>query len=89
MSLAKKSIDMAKKAGADAVKFQIFKTENVITKDAGLCNYQKIILKNLTLFELLKKVELNYYSFKKFINIALKKILNLCVLQMNLRDWIR
>ena len=39
--LAKKLIDEAKKAGADAVKFQIFKTQNVITREAKLSNYQK------------------------------------------------
>ena len=41
LNLAKKMINSAKKSGADAVKFQIFKTENVVTKNAKLCNYQK------------------------------------------------
>ena len=34
ISLAKRLIDAAKDAGADAVKFQIFKAENVVTADA-------------------------------------------------------
>ena len=33
--LAKKLIDVSKDAGADAVKFQAFKTEKVVTKYAG------------------------------------------------------
>jgi sialic acid synthase SpsE len=67
LSLAKKIVDRAKDAGADAVKFQIFKTENVITKNAQLCNYQKknSLKKKISLFNLLKKVELSYLSFKK------------------------
>ena len=31
---AKKMVDLAIKAGADAIKFQIFKTENLVTKKA-------------------------------------------------------
>ena len=41
LSIAKKLIDKAKSIGADAIKFQIFKTENVVTKNAQLCSYQK------------------------------------------------
>lgn len=38
---AKKLVDIAKKAGADYVKFQIFKPENIVINDAKLANYQK------------------------------------------------
>ena len=41
ISIAKKLINSAKKIGADAIKFQIYKTENVITRNAKLCDYQK------------------------------------------------
>ena len=51
-------------AGADAVKFQIWKTENVITQKAPLAKYQKTKKKN-SLYQLLKKLELPYSSFKK------------------------
>lgn len=34
MSIAKKLVEAAAKAGADYVKFQTFKTENVVTKTA-------------------------------------------------------
>ena len=34
ISLAYRLIDAAKKSGADAVKFQVFKTENYVVKNA-------------------------------------------------------
>ena len=39
---AKKLVAVAKKAGADYVKFQTFKTENFVTKKSKLADYQKI-----------------------------------------------
>ena len=42
---AKKMIDIAKKSGADYVKFQIFKPQNLAIEKAKLANYQKKILK--------------------------------------------
>ena len=45
IDLAKKLIDVAAASGADAVKFQTFKAENLATKNAKKANYQK----NLTL----------------------------------------
>ena len=41
LKLAFKLIDAAKSAGADAIKFQVFKTENYVSKKAPLANYQK------------------------------------------------
>jgi len=40
-NLAKKLIDVAKEAGADAVKFQTFKAEEVVTQSAEKAGYQK------------------------------------------------
>ena len=45
-NLAKKLIYAAKKCGADAVKFQSFNPEDVVTKKLTLAKYQK---KNLGL----------------------------------------
>jgi len=39
--LAKKLVDAAKDAGSDAVKFQAFKTERVVTRYAEKAEYQK------------------------------------------------
>ena len=41
INLAKKLIDVAAKAGADAVKFQTFKTQNLVSKNAQKASYQK------------------------------------------------
>jgi len=40
LSLAKKLIDVAAKAGADAVKFQTFDPDTLVTKDAAKAEYQ-------------------------------------------------
>lgn len=62
--LAKKLVDVAKNAGADAVKFQTFKTEEIVCADAQMAEYQK---KNLgfeeTQFEMIKKLELSFEHF--------------------------
>ena len=38
---AKKLIDVASSAGADFVKFQTFNPQALVTKEAGLANYQR------------------------------------------------
>jgi len=60
---AKKLIDAAVEAGADAIKFQTFKTEQLVCKSAPQAEYQ---MKNnaengevATQFSLLKKLEIN------------------------------
>ena len=59
VDLAKKLIDAASNSGVDAVKFQTFKAENLVTKNSEKANYQKIFSdKNETQFEMLKKLEL-------------------------------
>ena len=61
---AKKLIEMAKKSGADAVKFQTWKTENIILKDVDLADYQRAKTNTEeTQFEMLKKLELSYDSY--------------------------
>ena len=74
INLAKKLINVASKAGADAVKFQTFKTENVVVKNAKKANYQKNDNeKNQSQFELIKKLELSAKTHKKLINYCKKK----------------
>ena len=58
IKLAKKLIDVARDAGADAVKFQTWKTENVILKETEMVGYQKKNVKKTTQFEMLKGLEL-------------------------------
>ena len=61
---AKKLVLAAKEAGADAVKFQTFKTENLVTVDAEKAEYQEENTEEGTQFDMLKKLELSYQEFK-------------------------
>ena len=61
ISLAKKLVNLAKKVGADAVKFQTFIPENVMTKKCELANYQKNIGKYIN--DRNDKNELKYKDF--------------------------
>lgn len=67
LDLALKLCDAAKDAGVDAVKFQTWKTEKVITKSVALADYQKrnISDKEKSQFQMLKKLELSYCDFLK------------------------
>jgi len=60
LELAKKLIDVAVEAKADAVKFQTFKTENLVCKDTQKADYQKETTNtNESQFEMIKKLELD------------------------------
>lgn len=59
LDLALKLVDVAKDAGADAVKFQTFKAEDVVTEEGEMASYQeKNIGKKLSQREMLKTLEL-------------------------------
>ena len=74
LKLAKKLIDLSKKAGANAVKFQTFKSEDVISKFANKLKYQKKNNKDSeSQQKLLKKFELPYSNFKILKNYCEKK----------------
>jgi N,N'-diacetyllegionaminate synthase len=64
VDLAKKMIDAAKDAGADAVKFQTFKTENAISVKAPMAAYQKKNTgKDESQYSMVKRLELSYEDF--------------------------
>ncbi|KEH86330.1 hypothetical protein Z967_06080 [Clostridium novyi A str. 4540] len=67
--LAKKLVDKAVYAGADAVKFQTFKSEKLVTGYASMAKYQKdnIGIQD-TQFNMLKKLELSYDEFVELKN---------------------
>ena len=72
--LAKKLIDAAKKAGANAVKFQTYLTEEFVTSKTDKVNYQKKNSpRNETHFEMLKKLELKQNEFKSLRKYCQKK----------------
>lgn len=64
LKLAKELVDTAKECGADFVKFQTWKTENIVTKSAKQAEYQAINSQiTETQFEMLKRLELEYFEF--------------------------
>ncbi len=64
--LAKKMVDVAKLAGVDAVKFQTFKAEQLISKFAPKAEYQiKVTGSQESQLEMTKKLELPYEEFIK------------------------
>ena len=69
MTLAKRLIDEAKNAGANAVKFQTFKAEKLVTKSAMKADYQTKNDKNSqSQFEMLKNLELTYDNFEELLH---------------------
>lgn len=64
-STAKKLIDIAKYSGVDIVKFQTYKSENIVTKSAKKANYQNKFFPNESQYKMLKKLELSFSEFKK------------------------
>lgn len=75
IELAKKLIDVAVKSGVDAVKFQTFKTENLVSKNAQKAQYQKENLNNNdnSQFNMLKKLELDVDTHHILIEYCNKK----------------
>ncbi len=74
ISLAKKLIDVARTAGADAVKFQIFQAERLVTAKAQKAPYQKETTgTHQSQFEMLKSLELSKRGFKELFNYSSKK----------------
>lgn len=62
-------IDEAVEAGADAIKFQTFKAENLVSKNAVKADYQMQVTNDLeSQFEMIKKLELGIEAHKLLIN---------------------
>ncbi|MEA3315599.1 MAG: N-acetylneuraminate synthase [Campylobacterota bacterium] len=70
IKLAKKLIDIAVEAGVDAVKFQTFKTENLVSKNTQKAQYQKENMNDNdnSQFNMLKKLELDTKTHKELIS---------------------
>jgi len=74
IELAKKLIDAAKDAGADAVKFQTFKVDELVTRKAKKAKYQEQSTSvNETQYDMLKKLELTEDDFRELANYSRKK----------------
>ena len=74
IDLAKKLIDEASKSGADAVKFQTFKAENLVSKNAQKAEYQKQTTNSSeSQFDMIKRLELDLEMHKELINYCQEK----------------
>ena len=72
--IAKRMIDAAVSAGANAVKFQTFKADRITIRQAPKADYQIATTgKKETQFEMLKKLELDEASHKKLIDYCKRK----------------
>lgn len=72
IKIAKRMIDAAKRAGVDAVKFQTFKTKNLVTKNAKTAEHQTDS-KGKSQYEILKSFELKEDDFVKLSKYAKEK----------------
>ena len=68
VELAKKLIDVAVDSGVDAVKFQTFKAESLVSKNAQKAEYQKETTdQKESQFDMIKKLELDVSTHKELI----------------------
>ncbi len=68
---AREMVAIAADAGADAVKFQTFKAETLVTKSAVKADYQKkTSAQDESQFEMLKKLELSHGAHSELIKIC-------------------
>ncbi|MFZ3122399.1 MAG: N-acetylneuraminate synthase [Thermodesulfovibrionales bacterium] len=66
IDIAKKLIDVAAETGADAVKFQTFKAENMVSRFAAKAEYQKKTTDaDESQFDMIKRLELNEDAHKE------------------------
>ena len=74
LDLAKRLIEIAVDSGADAVKFQTFKAESLVSKNAQKADYQKQTTDaSESQFDMIKKLELDVETHKELIAYCQKK----------------
>ena len=74
ISKAEALIEAAVAAGADAVKFQTFKTEKVIAPNTAKAPYQKTNTgADETMFEMVKKLELSFDAFRHLADLCRRR----------------
>lgn len=68
LELAKKLVDVAAEAGADAVKFQTFKADKLVSRNAKKAEYQQqTTAADETQYEMIKKLELDENAHRELI----------------------
>lgn len=74
LNLAKKMIDVACECNVNAIKFQTFKSEKLVSKKASKADYQKETTEvSESQFEMIKKLELDVKSHKELIDYCKQK----------------
>uniref|UniRef100_UPI004047AC04 N-acetylneuraminate synthase n=1 Tax=Algoriphagus sp. TaxID=1872435 RepID=UPI004047AC04 len=75
MNLAKQLIDTAVEAGVDYVKFQTFKSENLVSKEAKKADYQIENTQNANenQLQMLQKLELSHAQHEELISYCIQK----------------
>jgi N,N'-diacetyllegionaminate synthase len=74
IKLAKELIDVAVESGADAVKFQTFKAERLVSKTAEKADYQKKTTDvSESQFDMIKRLELDLSAHKELLNYCQEK----------------
>lgn len=74
IDLAKRMIDVASEYNVDAIKFQTFKTENLVSKMAKKAKYQNNTTdQNESQFDMIKKLELDIETHKELIEYCKNK----------------
>lgn len=78
LSIAKRLIDVAVNAGVDYVKFQTFKSENLVSKSAKKAEYQIENTKDASenQLQMLKKLELSHVQHLELISYCEQKSIN-------------
>ena len=86
LNKALKLIDAAKDSGADFVKFQLFRAENLVTKNAKKAKYQKKYDNSKSQFSMLKKLELNNNEVLKIIKYTKIKGINFLATPFDIKN---
>ena len=74
LELAKQLVDIAAKAGADAVKFQTFKAEKVVTAGAPKADYQlQTTEESESQFDMLRRLELSHEQHRELLSYCRKQ----------------
>lgn len=87
LELALQLVDKAVEIGADCVKFQTFRAEQIVTANSPKANYQlQVTDKNESQFDMLKKLELSRDAFKTIKDYCDKKGIRFLSTPYNLED---
>jgi N,N'-diacetyllegionaminate synthase len=68
MDMARKLVDAAAEAGADAVKFQTFRAESLVRRDAAKADYQKLTtMAEESQFDMIRRLELDEDAHRELV----------------------